>query len=376
MSAAGESSRTRSPRACSACLRRGWLLSELGACIDYSCRDQTRLSTLLALEDEELLRALGGRRRAELGARHAQFDPKQLRRTAEIDAVCRHDRSYPRALTGAWSPWALHVAGGVQRLAELTAAPVVAIVGSTRATDYGVEMAKSLARGLSAAGVTVTSGLTDGIAVAAHLGTLEARGRSLAVMPGGLDVACPAKRRSLYACLRLRGCAVAELPCGCPGRRWGPAASVRVIAGLAQLTVVVEAADSPAELAGARIARTLGRTVAAVPGRVTSPASRGTHTLLMDGAQLVRDAADVLALLQGGVEPGGEGAARAPASLEPRLRHTLESVGGGRDTPDRLAAAGTDAGEVLLRLSELELAGLVARGDGGRYVLRDALPSR
>ena len=127
--------------------------------------------------------------------------------------------------------------------------------------------------------------------------------------------------------------------------------------------------DSPAELAGARIARALGRTVAAVPGRVTSPASSGTHALLMDGAQLVRDAADVLALLQGGVEPRRRRRGARPASLEPRLRHTLESVGGGRDTPDKLAAAGTDAGEVLLRLSELELMGLLARGDGGRYVL-------
>ena len=117
--------------------------------------------------------------------------------------------------------------------------------------------------------------------------------------------------------------------------------------------------------------------MAAVPGRVTSPASRGTHTLLMDGAQLVRDAADVLALLLGGVEPRTAKARRAPRRHSSRgCRHTLDSVGAGRDTPDKLAGAGTDAGEMLLALSELELMGLLARGDGGRYVLRDALPSR
>jgi DNA processing protein len=346
----------------------------LSAPLEYLSRREGRLIGLLAIEDEELLQAVGGRRRVELKARYGQFDPKVLRRAEGVQAVCRHDCRYPRALNGAAAPRMLNVAGGVQRLRELTDAPSVAIVGSRRATDYGMEMAKSIARGLAASGVTVTSRLADGIAVAAHAGALEADGKTVAVMSGGLDVACPAKRRSLYERIRREGCAVAELPCGCGTRRWGAMASERIVAGLARLTVVVEADESPAELAGARMAQTLERTVAAVPGRVTSPASRGTHALLMSGAHLVRGPGDALELLYGISVSAATTVREAPAKLEPSLSATLEWVGAGRDTPDKLTNDGVDAGEVLLALSELELMGLLTRSDGGRYVLRDPLP--
>jgi DNA processing protein len=107
-------------------------------------------------------------------------------------------------------------------------------------------MAKDLARGLAASGVTVTSGLRDGIAAATHAGALQVDGRTVAVTPGGLDVACPARRRSLYGRVKREGCIVAELPCGCRPRRWGEVAAERIIAGLAGLTIVVEAGSVPA----------------------------------------------------------------------------------------------------------------------------------
>lgn len=266
----------------------------------------------------------------------------------------------------------LNVAGGLERLRALTRAPTVAIVGSTRASDYGMEIAKSLARGLAVAGVTVASGLSDGIAVGALAGALEVGGRTIAVLPGGLDVACPVRRRSLYRRSTQAGCGVAELPCGCEPRRWTHAAGERILARLAELTVVVEAEDSPSELAGASIARVLGRAVAAVPGRVTSRASSGAHALLMNGAHLIRGPADALDLLGGADSQAVSGPADALAGLEPRLRDTLERVGAGSDTPDKLAGSGEDAGSTLLALSELELLGLLARGDGGRYVPRNA----
>jgi DNA processing protein len=382
--------RTDEPGACEKCLRRGWLLGVLSTRLEYRCRDRGRLLELLALDDQELLQAVGGRRREELKARYERFDPQNIRRAEGVEAVCRHHRCYPRALVGAEAPHMLNVAGGVERLRELGTAPTVAIVGSRRATDYGMEMAKSLARGLAASGVTVTSGLGDGIAVAAHAGALEVQGGTVAVMDGGLDVACPARRRALYARVRQAGCAVAEPPCGCAPRRWGQTTRDRIIARLAWLTIVVEADEAPGELAGARMAQALGRTVAAVPGRVTSPVSRGTHALLIGGAHLVRGPQDVLELLYGmGVSPrigsrvdlarqatsARQTARQAQAELEPRLHATLERVGAGRDTPDKLTGAGENAGEVLLALSELELMGLLARGDGGRYVPRDALPA-
>ncbi len=362
----GERSRT-----CLSCLRRSWLLSELGGPLDYKCRDRARFLSLLALSDGDLVRAIGGRRRDALTRVRLQFRASSVPRGDGVEAACRHDPSYPPALKDPGAPWMLNVAGGVQRLLTLTTAPTVAIVGSSRATDYGMEMAKSLARGLAASGVTVISGLSDGIAVGALAGALEVDGGTITVMPGGLDVACPVRRRSLYQRAMRAGCGLAEVPCGCRPRRWTKAASERIIARLAQLTVVVEAYEGSRELAGARTAQALGRAVAAVPGRVTSPASSGTHELLMSGAHLLRGPADALELLYGaGAQtPGGPPDARS--GLEPRLRKTLEQVGAGRDTPDKLASAGGGAGEMLLALSELELLGLLARGDGGRYVPRN-----
>jgi len=349
------------------------LLAELGATLDYGARDRGRLMELLALGDEELMRAIGGRRRADLKARYARLDIEGVRSVEGVDAVCRHDRRYPRALSGAGAPPMLNVAGGLERLSELTAGPVVAIAGSRRASDYGIEVAKGLARGLAASGVTVTSGLTDGVSVAAHAGALEVRGRSLAVIPGGVDVGYPAKRRSLYERVTRSGCAVAELPCGSPARRWGHPASERIVASLASVTVLVEADETARELLGARLALALGRTLATVPGRVTSPLSRGPHALLVGGAHLVRGPADVLELLCGIRAPGLEGIGRTRPELEPRLRSVLEKVGAGTDTPDKLTASREDAAEVLLALTELELMGLLGRGDGGRYVPRDPL---
>ncbi len=399
--------------ACGECLRRSRLLTWLSARLDYRSKDREQVIELLALGDEDLLRAVGGRSWEELKARYAGFDPSEEIESVEgVERVCRHDRAYPRALRDGEAPRMLRVAGGVARLGELTSTPVVAIVGSRRATDYGMEMAKSLARGLAASGVTVASGLDDGIAVAAHAGALEVERGSVAVLPGSLDTACPARRRTLYARLTAIGCAIAELPCGSRVRRWCYTARAQTLARMAALTIVVEADEDPGELLSAQLAQTIGRTVAAVPGRVTSPVSRGTHALLMAGAQLVRRPEDALELLyasevsaaaQGAqpmvraqreisiqrqdaarqkVPPRPKGRARlrittepARRELEPKLRAMLEQVGAGQDTPDKLAGE-HNAGEVLMALSELELLGLLARGDGGRYVPRDGLAVR
>jgi DNA processing protein len=360
-----------SPRACASCLRRSWLVGNLGAALDYWARDLQRMLELFALEDERLLLALAGRRRAELSARYERFDGATVRCRQAAESVCRHDPLYPPALSHSGSPYMLHVAGGVRRLHGLLAAPAVALVGSTKASDYGMELARSLGRGLAAAGVTVTSSLADGIAVAGHAGALEAGGRTVAVIGGGLDISCPARRRSLYDQIRRSGCAVSELPGDCAGRRWGALAGERIVAGLASLTIVVEAEETPRELAVARMANTLGRSVAALPGRVSSPLSQGTHALLMDGAHLLRGAQDALELLYS-LDARQSLRATQPTQprLDPRLRSMLEQVGAGRDTPDKLTSEGGDTDAILLGLSELELMGLLARGDGGRYLPR------
>ncbi|MGH2903216.1 MAG: DNA-processing protein DprA [Solirubrobacteraceae bacterium] len=380
--------------ACVQCLRHSWLLAELSARLDYPARDRDRdrLLALLALDDEQLIQAIGGRRRRELHERHARFTTLQVHSGPGVARVCRHHRGYPRGLSlaGGRAPRMLYVAGGAPgRLEELSAAPTVAIVGSRRATDYGIEIARDLARGLSASGVTVAGSLTDGVALAAQEGALEAGGKTLTVLDGGLDLGCPARRRALHERLLGTGCVLTELPDGCRPRRWCYSARDRTVVGLAALTVLVEADDLPGDLLGARVARAMGRVVAAVPGRVTSPASRGTHALLIDGAPLVRGPGDVLELLhesEGAQDlPGANpstgtrpntSAMPTPTPLEPRLQATLEQVGAGRDTAAKLTAASADAGAALLALGELELMGLLARGDGGRYVPRQSLAGR
>ncbi len=398
--------------ACVECLRHSWLLALLSTRLGYHARDRVRLLALLALGDEQLIQAIGGRRRRELRERYARYAKEEDHSSGTgVETICRHRYGYPRGLLQARerAPWMLHVAGGaVGRLEELSAAPAVAIVGSRRATDYGMEMARSLARGLSASGVTVVGSLSDGIEVAAQEGALEAGGKALTVLDGGLDVACPARRRALHGRLLATGCVVAELPCWRKPRDWCYSARERTVVGLAQLTIFVEADENPAELQGARIARALGRTVAAVPGRVTSPVSRGTHALLLDGAALVRGPGDVLELLYQGPPPRdppsdpralpgaqrgtgpqrgigtkwstsaqrGTSTVSGSAVLEPRLQATLEQVGAGHDTPAKLSAASADAGEAMLALGELELMGLLTRGDGGRYVPRQSLAGR
>lgn len=373
------SATARPAGACTGCLRRSWLLSSLSGPMEYCARDRARLLELLALPDGKLIEALAGRRAAEVRAHYERFRADGLVHDPQLQSICRHRRGYPRALDGPGAPPMLHVAGEAARLAKLTQAPVVTILGSRAASDYGVQMARSLARGLAASGVTVAASLNDGVAVAAHAGVLDAGAGSVAVMGGGLGVACSARRRALYERMMGRGCAVSELPHDCAGRRWGPLASERILAELPHVAVVVEADASPGELATARNAQALGRTVAAVPGRVTSPLSRGTNALLMAGASLVRGPRDVLDLLYAAdaTQPRDQVSAAVSAApqdgLRPDLRTVLERVGAGCDTPDELARAGVELSPALLALSELELMGLLVRGDGGRYLPRNPL---
>ncbi len=409
----------RAGGACSACLRRSWLLSVLGTRLDYRARDEGRLLALLELEDEELIDAIAGGRAHEIRPRWERFEsvgpapqgggpgpdasvpaadcagigwstdaagPGAIAarsrgywvggRRTDAASICRHVPGWPRTLAPcSGAPRALFHTGGAERLHALSARPTVAIVGSLGASDYGLEIARSLGRGLAASGVTVVSGFAAGIGAAAHAGALETGGESIAVMSGGVDVCRPASRRELYQRVKDHGCVVAELPCGSRARRWCRVALARTVAGLGLLTIVVEAGEGPGELTEAHVAQTLGRTVAAVPGRVTSPLSRGTCALLMEGKPPVRGAADVLELLFGRDAEQASSARRSELpGLEPRLRTLLEQVGSGRDTLGKLTAQAVgDPSETMLGLVELELKGLLARGDGGRYVPRQSL---
>jgi DNA processing protein len=173
--------------------------------------------------------------------------------------------------------------------------PAVAIVGTRAASPYGLTMARGIARDLAAAGMTIVSGLAQGIDGAAHRGALEVEdGRTIAVLATGVDVCYPPGHRNLYQDLWRRGTVMSEAPPGTgPARHLFPRRN-RIISGLARGLVVVEAPVRSGAMITAKLAGEQGREVFAVPGPATSPASAGVHELLRNGARFVRSAADVL----------------------------------------------------------------------------------
>jgi DNA processing protein len=287
-----------------------------------------------------------------------------------MDAVCRHDADYPpRLLQAPDAPAVLHIAGDRARLAALAGGdvPAVAIVGARRAGHDGLEIARGLGRGLAAAGVTVVSGMALGVDSAAHAGALEVGGPTLSVLASGADVPYPPSKRNLYRELVRTQAVLSEMPPGFTPFKWCFPARNRTIAGLASMTVVVEAAERSGSLITAELAQELGRAVGAVPGSVLAPRAAGSNALLRDGALVIRHAQDALD------EALGIGVAIAVAGpvrdgLDAALLALLRRVEDGCDTVAALAATPAQAQSALAGLGELELLGFLRRAPGGRYV--------
>ena len=355
-------------RACARCIGRAWLLQRLSGNLE---RVRGRLGDVLALPDDELIVALAGRQRDAVDAELRALDASGIRTQAaraRVEMVCRCDAAYPRRLRELAAPPAvLHVAGGLGHALALLDGEPVAIVGARRASSYGVEVARSLARGLGAAGVTVISGMALGIDSAAHSGALAACGRTIAVLPGGADRPYPPSQRALHGRIAASGAIVSELPAGARVARWGPPARNRIIAALASMTLVVEAAHRSGALLTAAHARTLGRPVGAVPGRVTSGLAAGPIELIRAGATAIRGAQDILDELFGAGMVRSPQVSRPP--LSPAHQRLLVALEAGEDTLPALARAGFRAEQALAGLSALELAGYVRRGAGGRFVV-------
>jgi DNA processing protein len=363
----------RAVSACDECLRRTALVAHLASHVERARRNHRHICELLALPDDGLLAALAGDRLRELERLHERFDPAAQRarlREAGLDAVCRHHADYPARLEqAADAPAVLHIAGDRARLAALAGedAPAVAVVGARRAGQDALEVARGLGRGLAAAGVTVVSGMALGVDSAAHAGALEVGGPTLTVLASGADVPYPPSKRSLYRALVRTQAVLSEMPPGFRPFRWCFPARNRTIAGLASLTIVVEAAVRSGSLITAELAQELGRSVGAVPGSVLAPRTAGSNALLRDGALVIRHAQDALdealgigvATALGGPD-GGE--------LAASLRTLLVRVEDGHDTVSALAATPAQAQHVLAGLAELELLGFLRRGPGGRYV--------
>jgi DNA processing protein len=260
--------------------------------------------------------------------------------------------------------------------AGLAARPVVAIVGARNASAAGRGLALDMAEALGAAGWVVASGMARGIDAEAHRGALGTG--TIGCVAGGVDIAYPPENTELQAAVAARGLLVSELPPGTePQARHFPRRN-RLIAGVARGVVVIEAAHGSGSLITARIAGEAGREVMAVPGHPRDPRSTGGNGLIRQGATLVEQAADVLAVLNpfAVVERQAPPARRA-APVRPVRAAPVPAAAGQGDLLDLLSVSGVALDEVVrasglpvaavqAMLSDLEIEGQVVRLAGGR----------
>jgi DNA processing protein len=359
------------PTACDTCLRRSLLLEMLGPYIELVATKQrgNRAAELLGLGDAELIAAVAPGKQAELDDRCRALDAGEARGRVEgagVWACCRHDPGYPPALRDcADRPAVLFGLGRADLLLEIDIDATLTIVGSRRATAYGRGVARDLARMTASAGLLIASGMANGIDSAAHQGALDAGAPTIAVLGGGADVAYPRGRWRLHRQIAEDGLILSEMPPGAQPWRWSFPARNRIMAALARMTIVVEAADRSGSLITAEMAIELGREVGAVPGPVTSWLSDGANRLLRDGATVIRGAQDVLDSLLG---PGAAELSRGGPPLDAGLAAVLASVDADRATCDAIATAtGLAAAEAAAQLARLELLGYLRADLSGRY---------
>ena len=285
----------------------------------------------------------------------------------EHSVVTLADPAYPRLLLEIQDPPAVLYCRG---RTELLAHPALAVVGSRNATAQGLGNAEQFARAFSAAGLTIVSGLALGIDAAAHRGGLAAQGSTIAVLGTGVDLAYPAANAALAEEIAARGLLLSELPLGTRALGHNFPRRNRLISGLAQGCLVVEAALASGSLITARAAAEQGREVFALPGSIHSPLSKGCHALIKSGAKLAESADDVLSELAAFRRTGfattraRSGAAADGAAEDPLLACMgYDPV----DVDSLCARAGLPAERVAAELLRLELAGSVAALPGGLY---------
>jgi DNA processing protein len=299
------------------------------------------------------------------------FDEQACRRTLAASGfrwVSRSEPWFPERLRRIHDPpVGLFVRGSAPL--DLFEGPCVAVVGARACSQYGTEVATTLARELASAGVLVVSGLARGIDAAAHRGALAA-GRTAAVLGCGIDRDYPRAHAGLAAEVTAAGLIVSEYAPGVEPAPWRFPARNRIVAGLCDATVVVEARVRSGALITADLALEEGREVLAVPGEITSHLSAGTNGLLRLGATPVTSAADVLEAV--GVSPAEASAVAAETPLGVATARVRAVVSDASVTFDELVRhTALDAAAVSASLVELELLGLVREADG---VYRGVMP--
>ena len=287
------------------------------------------------------------------------------------------DSDYPRALLDIPDPpMILYALGQTAGLEKLTASSCIAMVGSRNPTPQGTQNAQAFSQSLSAAGLTVVSGLALGIDGAAHEGALRGAApealATIAVVGTGLDRVYPKHHLALAHHIAQHGVILSEYPLGTPPLNANFPKRNRIIAGLSQATLVVEAALKSGSLITAKQALEQGKEVLAIPGSIHSTQAKGCHALIKQGAKLVESAQDVLEEL------------RLPDPFKAATLAVTDASGPYEETPedqgllvhlgfdpvhlDALQArCGLDTARLQAQLLTLELDGWVARLPGGLF---------
>ena len=275
--------------------------------------------------------------------------------------IRRGDDDFPQALRELQRPPESIFTIGDESILRMAPNRLVAIVGTRDASPYGVRVAVALAEAFTAAGIGVVSGLARGIDSTAHRAALEAGGKTIAVMGTGVDVPYPAAHRGLHAEIAAKGLVVSENEPGTPAVQGCFPRRNRIIAGLARVTIVVEAPYKSGAINTATQALEGGRVVAAVPGPIDSPRSAGANLLIRDGAQVIHSIDDALMLY--GLSRGRRDEGPTLGALETAVWDALAAG----PAPMELLTdrAGLTVRQVLEGVARLELTGMVRQQRGG-----------
>lgn len=298
----------------------------------------------------------------------------QILETAErmnITILCYGQDDYPESLTNIYSPpIALYLKGNMHNISNLA----VAIVGSRKPTAYGRSMTRKIAAGLAARGLAIISGLAWGIDAEAHKAAIEVGGITGAVFGSGLNIIYPGDHRNLAEQILKDGYWISEFPFGTKPEKYNFPRRNRIISGLSQVVLVVEAAEKSGALVTANLALEQGKDVFAVPRQADSLASGGTINLIKQGASVATSADDILESLGWEVSQKLKQAEqRTPAAdikLEPDEKKICDFIGNGPAHFDELVRnLNFSSSKVSAILLKLELTGLIARRPGN-YIAR------
>jgi len=301
-----------------------------------------------------------------------RFADEECRRMAASSArlVTFLSADYPKFLFEIPDPPPFLYVRGQLRSNELA----VAIVGSRRATSYGLLATERLAGALAGHGIAVVSGMARGIDTAAHKGALQAGGRTIGVLGCGIDKVYPPENRKLFEEVPETGCLVSEFPLGALPLAENFPRRNRIISGLSRGVLVVEAAENSGSLITAQYALEHGRDVFAVPGNIAFNACRGSNRLIKQGAKLVDCVEDILEELPGFIarnrEVAPEQAAARTFSLTPKEAAVYELLArSSLHIDDIIAQTELTAGEVSSMLLHLELKGAVVPLPGKHFAV-------